>query len=135
MLSQIKQHFITPICHSASYIKKSHFFLRRTNGHWLVSCWKLQVLFLSRVYCAFLCIEKTFFSLCLHTEFMALYACTLNNYLLKCNLKNLYTNNGILWYIYNFNIKIFNIEKFFQLLSNSINLNSMYIHYICQTAI
>lgn len=131
MLSQIKQHFITPICHSASYIKKSFLFA----SNQLVSCWKLQVLFLSRVYCAFLCIEKTFFSLYLHTEFLALSACTLTNYLLKCNLKSLYTNNGILWYIYNFNIEIFNIENFFQLLSKSINLNSMYIHYICQTAI
>lgn len=134
MLSQIKQNFITPICHSASYIKTSHFFLRRTNGHWLVSGYRF---YFFHEYTVHFCVLKkhSFPSVYTLNSWPCMHACTLNNYLLKCNLKNLYTNNGILWYIYNFNIKIFNIEKFFQLLSNSINLNSMYIYYICQTAI
>lgn len=135
MLSQIKQHFITPICHSASYIKKVISFCVEPTDIDLFRVESYRFYFFHEYTVHFCVLKKTFFSLCLHTEFMALSACTLNNYLLKCNLKSLYTNKCILWYIYNFNIEIFNIENFFQLLSKSINLNSMYIHYICQTAI
>lgn len=134
MLSQFKQHFITPICHSASYIKKS--FLFASNQRTL-TCFVLKVtgfISFTSILCIFVYWKNILFPLFTHWIHGPV-CMPINNYLLKCNLKNLYTNNGILWYIYNFNIEIFNIENFFQLLSNSINLNSMYIYYICQTAI